>query len=191
MQWERDGEEADGTQFSESEEEVDDEVERIQPQGWTTDAEEEVVAAEAGLGTRVSVEEMDFLPPSFTAEQEGKYLGARNHIVTRWRQKPWKFLTQEAACSEIRDSVKALARAAYAFLNSHGYINFGLNRPSSCSGQPEGSGRVVVIGAGLAGLACAKHLHSLGHAVELLEARQRPGGRVHCVSLNVRWRPPP
>lgn len=47
--------------------------------------------------------------------------------------------------------------------------------------SPGGTGgrRVVVIGAGLAGLACAHELHSSRTAeVTLLEARQRAGGRV-------------
>ncbi|MDP4715245.1 MAG: FAD-dependent oxidoreductase [Candidatus Nanopelagicales bacterium] len=38
--------------------------------------------------------------------------------------------------------------------------------------------RVIVIGAGFAGLACADRLMSLGHEVTVLEARDRVGGRV-------------
>jgi monoamine oxidase len=46
--------------------------------------------------------------------------------------------------------------------------------------QPEGSGRhVVVAGAGLAGLAAAARLRDAGVGVTILEARTRPGGRVH------------
>ena len=44
---------------------------------------------------------------------------------------------------------------------------------------PSGSSRqVVVLGAGLAGLAAAYELKKAGYAVTLLEARSRPGGRV-------------
>lgn len=39
--------------------------------------------------------------------------------------------------------------------------------------------QVVVIGAGLAGLAAAWELEQAGHEVTVLEARTRPGGRVH------------
>src|SRR5215203_958979 len=39
--------------------------------------------------------------------------------------------------------------------------------------------KVIVIGAGLAGLSAAYELVQLGHDVTVLEARTRPGGRVH------------
>ena len=39
--------------------------------------------------------------------------------------------------------------------------------------------KVLVLGAGMAGLAAAYELSKLGHDVTILEARTRPGGRVH------------
>jgi monoamine oxidase len=46
---------------------------------------------------------------------------------------------------------------------------------------PAGRGplQVIVVGAGLAGLAAAYELVALGHTVTVLEAQLRPGGRVH------------
>lgn len=38
---------------------------------------------------------------------------------------------------------------------------------------------IIVIGAGMAGIAAAKQLQSFGYKVIVLEARDRPGGRVH------------
>jgi monoamine oxidase len=39
--------------------------------------------------------------------------------------------------------------------------------------------KVVILGAGIAGLAAALKLREIGHDVTILEARTRPGGRVH------------
>src|SRR2546421_12471892 len=44
------------------------------------------------------------------------------------------------------------------------------------SGPPK---RVLVLGAGLAGMVAGYELSQLGHKVTILEARMRPGGRVH------------
>jgi monoamine oxidase len=44
--------------------------------------------------------------------------------------------------------------------------------------RAQSRGHVVVVGAGLAGLACARRLRQLGFRVTVLEARDRVGGRV-------------
>jgi NADPH-dependent glutamate synthase beta subunit-like oxidoreductase len=43
------------------------------------------------------------------------------------------------------------------------------------AGEPTGH-RVLIVGAGPAGLSCAYHLRRLGHAVEVREATEEPGG---------------
>lgn len=53
-----------------------------------------------------------------------------------------------------------------------------LSAASFLSGRPNTPKEVLVIGAGLAGLAAAWELKNTGHQVTILEARNRPGGRV-------------
>ncbi len=46
--------------------------------------------------------------------------------------------------------------------------------------------RVIVIGAGCAGLACARELRERGFEVVVLEARNRPGGRLKTIPIRLR-----
>jgi lysine-specific histone demethylase 1 len=64
----------------------------------------------------------------------------------------------------------------HSFLERHGYVNFGVFKRTSTPSKP--TGKVVVIGAGIAGLAAAQQLKSFGMEVVVLEARDRVGGRI-------------
>ncbi|HMO25278.1 MAG TPA: FAD-dependent oxidoreductase [Tepidisphaeraceae bacterium] len=50
--------------------------------------------------------------------------------------------------------------------------------PRSSTRRPGQSGRVAIIGAGFAGLACGHELRAAGYDVSIFEARNRVGGRV-------------
>src|SRR5690349_20272572 len=53
--------------------------------------------------------------------------------------------------------------------------------PATASGSPvSGDVDVVVIGAGIAGMAAAQSLRMSGHTVVVVEARDRVGGRCFC-----------
>jgi monoamine oxidase len=75
-----------------------------------------------------------------------------------------------------RDFLKQTALAAAAIsassLNSFASDRKKLER----SGAPK---KIIIIGAGLAGLSAAYELAQAGHDVTVFEARARPGGRVH------------
>src|SRR5688572_28880357 len=73
-----------------------------------------------------------------------------------------------------REFLKATLAASAGLLMSRSEL-YGQAMPQ---GRGGGGKRVVVIGAGFAGLACAHELKAAGYDVTVLEARNRVGGRV-------------
>jgi monoamine oxidase len=84
-------------------------------------------------------------------------------------------LTRRDLLRQAALSVPAFAALPHlSFASPQGYASE--PPPPGRSASPQ---RVVVIGAGLAGLAAAYELDARGHDVTVLEAQLRPGGRVH------------
>jgi monoamine oxidase len=72
------------------------------------------------------------------------------------------------------------ASMAYEAMTGLGLLEAAQQAPFDLRGQGNGV-RVSIVGAGLAGMTVAYELGKLGYRCHVLEARSRPGGRVHTV----------
>ena len=107
------------------------------------------------------------------------FLQLRNRILQMWLENPKLQLVGPEALRRLEppwDSDRALVGRVHAFLERHGYINFGIYKRVLPPAPVKG--KVVVIGAGIAGLAAAQQLRSFGMEVVVVEARDRVGGRI-------------
>ncbi|KAL7732987.1 hypothetical protein ACLKA6_002796 [Drosophila palustris] len=108
------------------------------------------------------------------------FLNIRNSLLHMWVDNPKMQLTFENALKCLPppfDSEPNLVRRVHSFLERHGFINFGIFKrlipiPS------KKLGKVIVIGAGISGLAAGQQLQQFGMDVIVLEARDRVGGRI-------------
>ncbi|MQL80104.1 hypothetical protein Taro_012556 [Colocasia esculenta] len=116
--------------------------------------------------------------PSPAAQND--YIVLRNHILARWRADVRCYLTKSRVRETVSVEYEGLMSRAYDFLLEQGYINFGVS-PAVRSRFPDEQtcGSVIVVGAGLAGLAAAGQLLGSGFKVLVVEGRNRPGGRVY------------
>lgn len=113
-------------------------------------------------------------------KEQNDYIVLRNHILSRWRSNVRIWLSKGHIRETVSNEYEHLLSAAYDFLLYNGYINFGVS-PSFSSYIPAEAteGSVIIVGAGLAGLAAARQLISFGFKVVVIEGRNRPGGRVY------------
>ena len=138
------------------------------------------------------------------------YLNVRNRILRLWVRNPLVCVTpEEAAGCALSSKWLNLAEVAYEWLIRKGYINFGcVEAPQAFYGKVKKSRTkkpkrktVVVIGAGMAGIGCARQLEGLFEQyhqrlapggeelpkVILLEGRNRIGGRVYSHPLHQQY----
>ncbi|GAB4849553.1 Lysine-specific histone demethylase 1 2 [Ancistrocladus abbreviatus] len=120
-------------------------------------------------------------------KEQNDYIVVRNHILARWRDNVRVWLPKGQIKETVSSEYEHLISAAYDFLLCNGYINFGVS-PSFTSQIPEEviDGSVIIVGAGLAGLAAARQLLSFGFKVVVLEGRNRPGGRVYTQKMGMK-----
>ncbi|KAJ7970484.1 Lysine-specific histone demethylase 1-like protein [Quillaja saponaria] len=112
--------------------------------------------------------------------EQVNYTLIRNHIIAKWRENVSNWVSKEMFLESIPKHYHSLLDSAYNYLVSRGYINFGV-APTIKEKIPAEPSKpsVVVIGAGLAGLAAARQLMRFGFKVTVLEGRKRAGGRVY------------
>ncbi|KAH1055376.1 hypothetical protein J1N35_033441 [Gossypium stocksii] len=143
---------------------------------------EALTALSAGFpADSLTEEEIDFgVVSSVGGIEQVNYILIRNHIIAKWRENIFNWVTKEMFVDSIPQHCRTLLDSAYDYLVTHGYINFGV-APAIKDKIPVGlnKGNVVIIGAGLAGLAAARQLMRFGFKVTVLEGRKRAGGRVY------------
>ncbi|KAH0459785.1 hypothetical protein IEQ34_010448 [Dendrobium chrysotoxum] len=112
--------------------------------------------------------------------EQNDYVVVRNHILARWRANVRSWLFKSQIRETVHSDYDHLISAAYDFLSEQGYINFGVSHAiHSHFPDVHECGSVIIVGAGLAGLAAARQLLGFGFKVLVLEGRDRPGGRVY------------
>ncbi|KAI5800528.1 flavin-containing amine oxidoreductase-domain containing protein [Pyronema domesticum] len=157
---------------------------------------------EAAIASRLSpyhlhAGEHQLLREHINHVQVTTYLHIRNGILRLWQRNPLVSVTREEAAGCAKDyRFFDVAEVAYDWLVRNGYINFGCievpNTSITLANPTKRRKTVVVIGAGMSGLGCARQLEGLfaqfgdkfpqdeppPHVV-VLEARGRIGGRVY------------
>ena len=79
----------------------------------------------------------------------------------------------ETACNRVQLDDAVGINSVERFLGDQALINQWKIKPGKTSGK-----KVMIIGAGMAGLACAYHLRLFGHDVTVFESSPKPGGMV-------------
>jgi lysine-specific histone demethylase 1 len=121
----------------------------------------------------------DFAKKS-TIEQRRVYLGIRNRILKMWLENVKQQLTYDFVLKNIEkpfDIDPGLIKRVFTYLERYGYINYGIFTKLQ-EVKEKRREKVIIIGAGMAGLMAAQKLQSFGFEVLILEARDRVGGRV-------------
>jgi len=108
------------------------------------------------------------------------FLHIRNRLLQLWLENPKQQLLFENVLPLVEppyNSDGPLVMRIHAFLERHGFINFGIFKRLK-SIPVKKHGKVIVIGAGIAGLSAAQQMQQFGMEVVVLEARDRVGGRI-------------
>ncbi|GER51255.1 lysine-specific histone demethylase 1 homolog 3 [Striga asiatica] len=147
---------------------------------------EALIALTAGFpADSLTEEEVDYgVVSEVGGIEQVNYILIRNHIITKWRENVSTWITKEMFVGVVPEHCRPLLDTTYDYLVSHGYINFGVAPAikEKILVEPK-KPNVIVVGAGLSGLAAARQLMAFGFKVTVLEGRRRPGGRVYTKKL--------
>uniref|UniRef100_A0A3Q3FKS7 Lysine-specific histone demethylase n=1 Tax=Kryptolebias marmoratus TaxID=37003 RepID=A0A3Q3FKS7_KRYMA len=131
---------------------------------------------------RMTSQEAACFPDIISGPQQTQkvFLYIRNRTIQLWLDNPKIQLTFEATAQQLEapyNSDAVLVHRIHSYLERHGLINFGIYKRVKPLPTKK-TGKVIVIGGGVSGLAAARQLQSFGMDVTVLEARDRVGGRV-------------
>ena len=135
---------------------------------------------------RMTEDEVRAFPAYNNRFLRGNFLEARNHCLLLWTGNVTKRLHLVDVLRGINPISIPLVAEVFEYLETHGLINVGCftnlkkNVPGprlECTPVPS-RGKVIVVGAGVSGLMVARQLKYFGYDVQILEARNRIGGRV-------------
>ncbi|KAI3409877.1 Lysine-specific histone demethylase 1A [Globodera pallida] len=135
---------------------------------------------------RMTKMELELFPDMSRAQASiALFLYIRNRTLGLWQLDPLVELIVDYILTELPkpfDSDVELVTGIHAYLQRHGFINFGIfhKLTTRCLDREK---KIIVIGAGPSGLAAARQLKFFGFTVILLEGRARPGGRVQTIKI--------
>ncbi|KAK3739031.1 hypothetical protein QZH41_010497 [Actinostola sp. cb2023] len=110
-----------------------------------------------------------------------QFLYIRNRLLQLWLDNAKHQLNFEntmVLMEPPHNNDPRLVQRVHAFLERYGSINFGVYKMVKMPQPLKKSPKIIVVGAGIAGLMAARQLQSFGIDVTIVESRERVGGRV-------------